>query len=136
MLNSLQNDRCSFIFRTLFVQITSSIISRQKSSPLLQSILTSLFHPYFSQIHPHNRHWHFFFYTSLIFNLAIFKYHHPNNLQQKYFPHQGARELGSLVRTNTVLNCLFLLKVWTAISDNSDITDSLLLRFRKLVYCR
>ena len=46
MLNSLQNGRCSFILRTLFVQATTSTISLQKSVPLLQSTFTSLFHPH------------------------------------------------------------------------------------------
>ena len=46
MLNSLQNGKCSFILRTLFVQATTSTISLQKSVPLLQSTFTSLFHPH------------------------------------------------------------------------------------------
>ena len=45
-LNSLQNGRRSFIFRALFVQTTTHYILHQKSVPLLQSIFTSLFHPY------------------------------------------------------------------------------------------
>ena len=48
---------------------------------------------------------------------------------------QGIRELGTLVRTGTVLNSPFLLKVWTVVTGLR-ITDSLSLRLRKLVYWR
>ena len=49
--------------------------------------------------------------------------------------HQGTRELGNLVRTDTVLISPFFLKVWTAMTGLAK-TDSSLLRLRKLVYCR
>ena len=48
---------------------------------------------------------------------------------------QGTMELGSLVRTETVLMPPFFLEVWAAITVLT-ITDSLSLRLRKLVYCR
>ena len=48
---------------------------------------------------------------------------------------QGTRDLGNLVRTDTVLISPFFLKVWTAMTGLT-ITDSSLLRLRKLVYCR
>ena len=75
------------------------------------------------------------FYATAIFHLPIFAYHHPNNLHQKNFLHQGIRELGTLVRTGTVLISPFLLKVWTVVTGLT-IPDSLSFRLRKLVYWR
>ena len=46
--------------------------------------------------------------------------------------HQGARELGSLVRNDTDLISLFFLKVWAVITGLT-LTDSLSLRLKKLV---
>ena len=48
---------------------------------------------------------------------------------------QATSEQGSLARTDTVLISVFSLKVWTEITGFT-ITDSLSLRFRKLVYSR
>ena len=48
---------------------------------------------------------------------------------------QGTRELENLVGNDTVLISLFFLKVWAVITGLA-ITNSLSLRFRKLVYCR
>ena len=86
-----------------------------------------------------------FLYTSAIFHLPIFAHNYPSNLQQRYFPcfsHLanlgcilGTRELESLVTTDTVWISPFFLKVWTVITGLT-ITDFLLLRLRKFVYCR
>ena len=95
--------------------------------------------------------------------LPIFAYNHPNSLHQKHFPqlshlansgcikgpgslgvvqpfsqfrlHQGTSELGSLVRTYTVLISPFFLVVW-AVTAVLTIIDSLSLRLRKLLYYR
>ena len=64
--------------------------------------------------------------------LKIFSLPHP--FCQFRLP-QGTRELGSLVKTDTVSISPFFLKVWTAITGLA-ITDSLSVRLRKLVYCR
>ena len=48
---------------------------------------------------------------------------------------EGTRELGSLMRNDTVLISPFFLKVWTVIAGFAT-TNSLLSRLRKLVYCR
>ena len=63
-----------------------------------------------------------FFSASAVFHLPLFAYNHPNNPHQKIFSlpqpfrqfrlRQGTRELGSLVRTATVLISSFFLKVW------------------------
>ena len=86
-----------------------------------------------------------FLYTWAIFPLLNFGYYHPNNLSLKIFLlpqqfsqfrlRQGTWELGSLVRTDTVLISPFFLKVLAVITRFA-ITDSLSLRLRKLVYCR
>ena len=86
-----------------------------------------------------------FLYTWAIFPLLIFGYYHPSNLSLKIFLlpqqfsqfrlRQGTWELGSLVRTDTVLISPFFLKVLAVITRFA-ITDSLSLRLRKLVYCR
>ena len=49
--------------------------------------------------------------------------------------HQGTKEPESLVRTDTVLISSFFHKVWS-MKTGLRITDSLLLRLIKLVYCR
>ena len=49
--------------------------------------------------------------------------------------HEGTRELGSLVRTNTDLFSSLSLKVWT-VTARLTITDFIWLRLRKLLYCR
>ena len=82
-----------------------------------------------------------FHYTSAVFHFPIFAYNHPSNLHQNIFPtsvispiqvYQGTRELGSLVKPDTVLISPFFLKVWTAITGLI-ITDSLSPRLRKLM---
>ena len=85
-----------------------------------------------------------FLYTSTVFHLTIFVHNHPSNLHQRYFPYLshlanlgcilGTRELESLATTDIVWISPFFLKVWTVITGLT-ITDSLLLRLRKLVYC-
>ena len=114
MLNSLKNDRCSFIFTILFVHTTTPTICNknpffyfcQFSPPY--STLT------WSQNHLYNPHQH-----SLPLHLSHFS--PPNKLHQKIFslPQpfsqfrlcQGPRELGSLVGTDTAWICPFFLKV-------------------------
>ena len=57
-----------------------------------------------------------FLYNSAMFHLPPFAYNHPNNLHQKFRQFrlcQGTRELGSIVRTDTVLIPPFFLKLWT-----------------------
>ena len=80
-----------------------------------------------------------FLYTSAIFHLLLFAYNHPKNLLQNIFPLpqliQGIWELESLVSTNIVLISPFFLEVGIVITGLT-ITDSLLIRFRELVYCR
>ena len=73
MLNSLQNDRRSFIFITLLVQPTTPTIS---TKIFLQLISTSL--PYSALT--------LFFYASALFYLPSFVYSNSYNLQ-KYFPY-------------------------------------------------
>ena len=86
-LTSLQNRRYSFIFRALFgkqpplhsppkIRSSISVNFHLPISPLLvhKFILTS----------PTNAS---FLYTSPIFDFSIFAYYHPNNLNQKCFPH-------------------------------------------------
>ena len=86
-----------------------------------------------------------FFYTSAIFYLStscvqpsqrstpkIFSLPHPFN---QFRLHQRTRELGSLMRTDTVSVSPFFLKVRTVITGLT-ITDFLSLRLRKLVHYR
>ena len=66
-------------------------------------------------------------YNSAIFHVPLFACKHPNNLQQKYFPYlktfcqfrlrQSTRELGSILRNDTVSISPFVLKVWTVIVE-------------------
>ena len=73
-------------------------------------------------------------YTSAILHPTIFtKNVFPTSTISPFQLRQGNRELGSLVRTGTVLISPFFLKVWTVITGLT-ITDSLSLRLRKLVY--
>ena len=146
MLNSHQNGKCSFIFKTLLVHTTTSTISiknpflrfRQFSPP----ILLLLVHKIIPTI-PNNSP---FLYTSAIFYLLIFAYNQPSqqsiakisSLPQplsQFSLHQGTRELGCLFGTDIILTSHFFLKVWT-VTTGLTITGSLSLRIRILVYCR
>ena len=80
--------------------------------------------------------------TSAIFHLPFFVQPSQQStpkifsLPQPFFQfmlRQGTRELGSLVRTDTVLISPFFLELWTVITGLT-ITDSLSLILRKLVY--
>ena len=86
-LTSLQNRRYSFIFRALFgkqpplhsppkIRSSISVNFDLPISPLLvhKFILTSSTNASF-------------LYPSPIFDFSIFAYYHPNNLNQKCFPH-------------------------------------------------
>ena len=144
MPNYLQNGKCSFIFTTLLVHTTNATISTKK--PFLYF---SQFSPPISPLFVHKTHLTIstnipFFYTLSIFYLPSFAVNHTKFLHQNIFLpqtfcqfrlRQGTMELGSLVRTETVLMPPFFLEVWTAIIGLT-ITDSLSLRLRKLVYCR
>ena len=104
MLNSLQNDRCSFIFITLLVQPTTPTIS---TKIFLQLISTSLFCPYlfiklFLQF-PINT---LFFYTSALFYLPSFAYSNSYNLQ-KYFTY-----LSHLVNSDCVKEPMSKAALW------------------------
>ena len=119
-LNSLQYNRCSFIFTTLLVHTTTPAISAK-----IPVLYFSHFSPPYStlicsQNHFYNPHYTPFLHTSSISYLFIFGYSHPNNLHQKHFRYlnQLANSsclkgtLWSLVRTDTGLISLFFLKVW------------------------
>ena len=85
-LNFLQNGRCSFIFRALFVQTTRPSFSPEK---VLSSTSASFCLPTppllvqkFILTIPTNTS---FLYTSPIFDFPVFAYYHPNNLYQQCF---------------------------------------------------
>ena len=115
----------------------------QKTVPLLQSIFTSYSTLICSQNPPYNLHQHPLLLYLSNFSPPFFFVQPFKNSTPKIFSllfcqfrlRQGTRELGSLMRTQTVLISPFFLKVWTAIAGLT-ITDSSLLRLRKLVYCR
>ena len=120
-----QNGRCSFIFTTILVH-TNPYNLQQKFVPLLQSVFTSLFHPYLltksslqipltlsSSISQQFSPPYFRVKPSQQTSPKIFSLRHP--CSQFRLP-QGTRELGSIVRTNTNLISPFFLKVWTMIS--------------------
>ena len=78
-----------------------------------------------------------FLYTSATFYLPTI-YTKNFSLLQSFSQcrlRQRTRELESRMRTNTVLISIFFIKVWKVITGLKT-TDSLLLRLRKLVYCR
>ena len=117
----------------------------QKTVPLLQSIFTSystLTCSKNSPYHPHQYPLPLYlsnlslpFFCVLPSQQSIPKMF---SLPQTFFQFrlcQGTSELGSLARTGTVLISLFFLKVWQVIAGLT-ITDSLLLRLRKLLYNR
>ena len=145
MLNSLENGRCSLIFTTPLVHTTTPTIfikNRFSTSVNFHLPIPLLLVHKIIHTNPINT---IFLYTSAIFHLSIFLHNHPSNLHQIYFPYFshlaisgcviGTRQLEGLVTTDTVWISPFFLKVWTVIMGLT-ITDSLLLRLRKLVYCR
>ena len=79
-----------------------------------------------------------FIYATAIFHLPIFGYNHPSNLHQKYFPYHSNLANSNCVKGQEsygVLISPLFLKVWTVMTGLT-ITDSLLLRLKKLVHCR
>ena len=105
----------------------------QKYVLLLQSTLTSLFHPYlFTKSSLQSPPTLTSSIPQQFFTSLLLAYNHPNGLHQKIFSlphpfdqfrlHQETRELGSLVRTSTVLIFLFSLKV-RAVIRGLTITD-------------
>ena len=117
----------------------------KKAIPLLHSIFTNLFHPYFFTksslqypltfpssipqqfstslfLHTPNP----IIYTKNIFSTSVILPIYSASM------HQGV--VRGLVRSETILISSFFLKVWKVITGLT-ITDSLLLRLRKLVYC-
>ena len=162
MLNSLLNRRCTFIFTPLLMHAISptSLLIHPSTSVNVDLPISALpVHKIILTI-PTNTS---FLYTSAIFHFPIFAYNHPNSLHRKHFPylshlansgcikgpgsigvlqpfsqfrlHQGTSELGTLVRTYTVLISPFFLVVW-AVTTVLTIIDFLSLRLRKLLYYR
>ena len=110
----------------------------QKTAPLLQSISISLFHP------------HLFPKSSLrspirspsppSFCVQPSQLSAPKTFSlpqpfRQFRLRQRTRKLERLARNDTVLISPFFLKLWKVIAGLT-VTDSLLLRLRKLVYCR
>ena len=130
MLNFPQNDRFSHHFHNPICAYNHPYNLQEKSLPLLQSIFTSLFLPYF--ITKSSLQYH-----SLLLHLSNFS--PPNSLHQKIFSlpqsfsqfrlRQGVMKLGSLVETDTALISPFFLKVQILITGLT-ITDSLLFRLK------
>ena len=117
----------------------------QKSITLPQSIFTSLFHPYLFtksslQSPLTSLPWYLCNFSPPSFCVQPSQQSTPKifSLAQQFCQfrlRQGKRELGVLVRTDTVLFSPFFLKVWTVIKGLTN-TDSLSLTLRKLVYFR
>ena len=118
VLNSLKNDRCSFIFITLLMQTTTPIIS---TKIFFQLISTSQFRPYlsikpflqFSLTLSSSIPQHFFIPFSCIQRSLQSESKVPSLPQpfSQFRLRQGTSEQSSLVRTDTVLISLFFLKV-------------------------
>ena len=115
----------------------------QKTVPLLQSIFTSYSTITCSQNPPYHPHQYPFPLCLSNFSPPFFwvlssQQSTPKifSLLQPFFQfrlRRGTRELGSLVRTDTVLISPFSLKVWKVVTGLT-ITDFLSLRLRNLVY--
>ena len=86
MLNSLQNDRYSFIFTTLFVHTTNATISTKNPFFYFSQFSRSYHTVTCSQIIPTIPTNNPLLYTFAISHFHLFACNHPNNLQQKYFP--------------------------------------------------
>ena len=144
MLNSLQNGWCSFIITILLVHTTTPSISFLKIlnsflffSQFLLSIYLSIILTisinkslllYLRNFSPP----YFCIQTSQQSTPEMFSLTQPYN---QFTLREETRELGSLVRTDTILLSSFLIKVWTVIAGLTT-TDSLSPRLRKLVYCK
>ena len=137
--------RCSLIFTTSLVhKITPTISTKTRFSTSINFHLPIplLFVHRITLTNPINTT---YLYTSAIFHLPNFAQNNPINSHQKYFPYLNhlansgcvirTRELESLVTTNTVWFSPFFFKVRAVIMELT-FTDTLLLRFRKFVYCR
>ena len=141
MLNSLENGRCSFISQHY---IYHPYNLHQKFVPLFQSIFLSLHHPFlFTKLSLQSKLTLPFTIPQQFFHLPSF-YRQPSqkstpktsSLPQTFIQfrlRQRTRELGSLVRTDTVLISSLFLKVWKMIAGLT-YADSLSLRLRKLMY--
>ena len=120
MLNSLESDKCSFIFTTLLVHTTNATISTKSRSSTSVSfhypLWTLLVHKIILAISTDIP----FLYISVVFHLPVLV-----QLSQQSKPkifslpqpfrqfrlNQGTNELGSLVRAGNVLIPSFFLKV-------------------------
>ena len=125
ILNSLQNDRCSFFFTTLLMHITTPYNLYSKSVPLLWSIFISPFQPYFFTKSPLQSPLTIFpsmpqqFFNSLFLCTTQHCKSIIISLPQPFSQfrlRQGTRELGSLKRTDTALISPFLLKASTIVT--------------------
>ena len=143
MLNSLENVRCSFIFTTLYIPLQSShpYNLHQKFVPLFPSIssflpMSPLFVDKIILAVPANIP---FYYSTTVFHFPAFYIQPSQKSTPKTFSlpqalvqfrmSQRTRELGSLVRTDTVLISPFFLKAWKMITGLT-IADSLSLRLK------
>ena len=126
VLNSMQNGKCSFIITTLLVHRTASSISTENPFLYFSQFLPPYSTLTCSQNHPYSSH-----YDSLSLYLSNFSppYFCVQPSQQSTpkmlsLPQpfsnfrlcEGTRELGSLLRTCTVLISHFFFKVWTVIT--------------------
>ena len=129
MLNSLQNGSCSLVFITLLLHTTTSKISAKNlflyvsqfslPNPLL--LLHKIIHT--------NRINTAFFHTSAISHIPIFVQNHPSNLHDKYFPYLShLSNSGCVIGTRKPQSRTVIIGL--------TITEPLLLRLRRLVYCR
>ena len=81
---------------------------RKKSVSLLQSIFTSLVHPYLSTKSSLLSPLTLPSTTSAIFHLPIFVYNHPNNLHQKHFPNSAIYPIQAASRDRHCFNISIL----------------------------
>ena len=135
---SLQNGKCSFIFKNVSVHaIKATISTKNRSSTSVNvrlSIQPLLVHKIILTIS---------IIPQQFSNLPPFADTHPNNLTKIfsltqrfcYFSLcQRTRDLGNLVKSDTILISYFFLKVSKVIAGLT-ITDFFLQRFRILMYC-
>ena len=127
VLNSLQNSTCSLIFRTLLVYRTTPTISTK--NPFLHFIQLSpdYYLLTYLQYYPCNPYQHFFCQYQKQFTPKEISLPQPLN---QYRLCQGNGELGSLVRTDTVLVSSSFLEVWAGKTGHT-VTGSLSLRLKR-----
>ena len=142
MLNSLRNNKCSFISTTLLVHTTTPTISIKVLSSTSVNfhhfVTPLLFNKTISAINTNTP----FLYTAVYFFFPIFAHSYPSNWHQKCFSclsHWASPSFVKRQRSYGVLwgflISLFFFKVWTMITGLT-ITNSLLLRLKKLVCYR